>query len=162
MEKPQLIGQHACSRATLPANFSHRVLHELGGLLSAAEIPFSENSVSPMAMASIVRNLLEGRITGTTAKKLLAMIFEGDSRDVDSIITEDHMGFQSLSRDVYMKLAQELIEENGELVEQIQRKGKHGKIQWLVGQMMRQGKGQMEAVKAEAILKEILGIGMRK
>lgn len=130
--------------------------------MSAAEIPFSENSVSAIAMASVVRNLLEGRITGTTAKELLAMIFEGDSRDVNNIIAEDNMGFRSLSREVYMKLAEDLIQENGALVEQIQRKGKHGKIQWLVGQMMRQGKGQMEASKAEAILKEILGIDTRK
>jgi aspartyl-tRNA(Asn)/glutamyl-tRNA(Gln) amidotransferase subunit B len=123
-----------------------------------AEIPFSENNVSAMAMASIVRHLLERRITGTTAKELLAMTFDGDTRDVETIIQEENLGFQSLSREEYMNLAQGLIERNGEIVHQIQNKGKHGKIQWLIGQMMRQGKGRMEASKAEATLKEMLGL----
>lgn len=118
--------------------------------------------MSSTAMASIVRNLLEGRITGTTAKELLAIIFEGDSRDVETIVQEENMGFQSLPREVYMEMAQGLIGENSEIVHQIQSKGKHGKIQWLVGQMMRQGKGKMEASKAEATLKEILGVGTNK
>lgn len=109
-------------------------------------------------MASIVRNLLEGRITGTTAKELLAMTFDGDTRDVETIIQEENLGFQSLSREEYIELAKGLIEENGDIVNQIQNKGKHGKIQWLIGQMMRQGKGRMEASKAEAILKEMLGL----
>lgn len=143
-------------------NFYNRVLHELGGLLSTAEIPFSENHVSASAMAVIVGNLLEGRITGKTAKELLAMTFDGDSRDVDTIIQEENLGFQSLPREVYMEMAQGLLHKNAELVQQIQSKGKHGKIQWLVGQMMRQGKGRMEASKAEAILKEILGVGPSK
>ena len=109
-------------------------------------------------MAAIVRTLLEGGITGTTAKQLLAMIFEGDSRDVGTIIQEEKMEFQSLPREAYMEMAQVLIRENAEMVHQIQSKGKHGKVQWLVGQMMRQGKGKMEASKAEAILKEMLGV----
>lgn len=140
-------------------DFYDRILHELGGLLSAAETPFSENHVSAKAMAAIVRFLLEGRITGTTAKAVLTMIFDGDSRDVDTIILEENLGFQSLPHKVYQEMAQKLIHENAELVQQIQSKGKHRKIQWLMGQMMRQGKGRMEASKAEAILKEMLGIG---
>lgn len=115
--------------------------------------------MSAKAMAAIVKNLLEGRITGTVAKELLAMTFDGDSRDVETIIVKENLGFQSLPQEMYENMARKLIHENAELVQQIQKKGKHGKIQWFMGQMMSQAKGKMEASKAEAVLKEMLGIG---
>lgn len=133
-------------------------MHELGGLLRTAEIPFSENTVSAAALAAIIRTLLDGGITGTTAKELLAIVFDGDSREVGTIIQEEKMGFQGLAREVYVEMAQGLIQKNADMVHQIQSKGKRGKIQWMVGQMMRQGKGKMEASKAEAILKELMGL----
>lgn len=143
---------------TIVTEKSKRVLHELGGLLSASEQPFSENKVSAVAMASIMKNLGQGRITGSTAKQLLIMAFNGESRDIDTVIQDENMGLEVLSREVYLKLAQDLITENGKMVEQITVKGQHGKINWLMGQMMRKGKGKLEASKAESILREVLGL----
>lgn len=136
---------------------SKRVLHELGGLLSASEQSFSENKVSAVAMASIMKNLKQGRITGSTAKQLLIMAFNGESRDIDTVIQAENMGLKVLPREVYLKLAQDLISENGKMVQQITVQGQHGKINWLVGQMMRKGEGKLEAFKAESILREVLG-----
>ena len=110
-------------------------------------------------MAAIIRNLLESRINGTNAEKLLAMMFAGDLREVDTIIQEENLGFQSLTQEAYMLMAQKVIDENAEIVQHIQQKGKHGKMQWLIGQMMRQGKGRIDANRAGAVLKEILGFG---
>lgn len=109
-------------------------------------------------MASIMKNLGQGRITGSTAKRLLIMAFDGESRDIDTVIHDDNMGLEVLSREAYQKLAQDLIAENGQMVEQITVKGQHGKIHWLVGQMMRKGQGKLEARKAESILREALGL----
>lgn len=88
------------------------------------------------------------------------MIFDGDERDVDSIIAQDHLRLVPLSRSQYVQMAEELIGENEAMVLQI-RKGQVGKIQWFVGQMMRRGEGTVEAKKAEAVLREMLDVGAK-
>lgn len=109
-------------------------------------------------MASIVDNLMKSRITGTTAKRLLHMAFKGESRDIDAIIEEERMGLETLPREDYLNLAQDLIKQNDKMVQQIKFKGQHGKLNWFVGQMMRKGGSKVEASKAEATLKEVLGL----
>ena len=100
-------------------------------------------------------------ITGRTAKQLLAMVFHGDARDVDTIIEQENLRLVPLSRSSYVQMASELIRENEAMVMQI-RKGQMGKVQWFVGQMMRKGEGMVEAEKAEGVLREILGVGDKK
>ena len=126
--------------------------------MSAAALPFSPELVPSNTMVDILSNLSENRITGTTAKRLLAMAFNGDRRDINTVINEDNLALQHLSRDEYLVMAQSLINENNDKVKQIQQKGQMGKLKWFVGQMMRQGEGKVEAIKAEAILKELLGV----
>ncbi|MCJ1465217.1 hypothetical protein MMC07_003833 [Pseudocyphellaria aurata] len=138
------------------------VLHELGGLLRGSEQPFSENKVSAAAMASIVKHLIRGRITGSTAQQLLSMAFDGESRDIDTVIEDQNMWLEVLSREVYLTLAQDLVREHEKMVQQITVKKQHGKINWLLGQMMRKGEGKLEASKAEAVLREVLGVGERE
>ncbi|KAL2057704.1 hypothetical protein ABVK25_002088 [Lepraria finkii] len=134
------------------------VLHEMGGLLSAAATPFSPKLVPPETMADILANLHDDRITGTTAKQLLAMVFNGDKRVINTIIKAENLELQHLSRDEYLAMAQTLIDKNAEKVQQIQQKRQMGKLMWFVGQMMRRGEGKVEANKAEATLKELLGL----
>ena len=107
---------------------------------------------------SILQNLDEGRITGSTAKKLLAMVFDGDKRDVNTIIEQDNLSLQRLSREEYIAMAQAVLNEDPKKVEQIQKGKQLGKLKFFVGQMMRQGSGRVEAQKAEAVLKELLDV----
>ena len=138
--------------------YYRRVLHELGGLLNAANVPFSPTIVPPRAMVSILQNLEAGKITGSTAKKLLAMVFDGDDRDVNTIIEQADLSLQRLSKEEYILMAQALLDKDPKKVEQIQKRKQLGKLQFFVGQMMRQGSGKVEAQKAEAVLKELLGL----
>ena len=109
-------------------------------------------------MVSILQNLGEGKIIGSTAKKLLAMVFDGDKRDVNTIIEQDDLSLERLSRDAYITMAQALLDSDPKKVEQIQKGKQLGKLNFFVGQMMRQGSGKVEAQKAEAVLKELLGL----
>ncbi len=136
----------------------NRVLHELGGRLSASDAAFSDNRVTPTAMASIIENLMTDRITGRTAKQLLTMVYDGESRDVDTIIEAENLELVRLPREEYLALAQRLISENSEMVQQIKQKGQVGKLKWFVGQMMRKGEGKVEAGRAEAVLRELFGL----
>ena len=99
------------------------------------------------------------RITGRTAKQILAMKFAGDERDINDIIEGGGLWLEPMDKDEYVILAQDLLEHNDQMVKEIKEKGRIGKLQWFVGQMMRQGEeGRVEAKKAEAVLKELLGL----
>ena len=109
-------------------------------------------------MVSILQNLDRGKITGSTAKRLLAMVFDGDARDVNAIIEQDDLSLQRLSRDEYVAMARALLDEDPKKVEQIREGKQLGKLKFFVGQMMRRGSGKVEAQKAEAVLRELLGL----
>ena len=135
------------------------MIHELGGLLSASDSSFSSDRVPAPALASIVGNLLQNRITGRTAKQLLSLVFDGDRRNVDTIIAEENLKLEALSPEEYDALAQKVLSENPDMVAKIQAKGQVGKLQFFVGQMMRMGRGKVEARKAESVLRRQLKLG---
>ncbi len=148
---------------TLELNASHGklvgnwVLHELGSLMTTSEIPWSENKVSVEALAEILNHLQRSNITGSTAKQVLKMVFEGDARNVRDIINEEGLAFHPLSDDEYALLAQEVMNRNQDVVQQIREKGQMGKLMFLVGQMMRTGEeGRVEAKRAETFLRQLV------
>lgn len=133
------------------------VLHELGSLLTTSEMAWTDNKVSPGALADIIDQLIHSKVTGSTAKQVLKMVFDGDERTVGQIIKEDGLAFRPLSSHEYEVLAKDVIEANPDVVEQICDKGRTGKLMFLVGQMMRQGEeGRVEAQKAEKTLRQLL------
>ena len=83
------------------------------------------------------------------------MAFDGDTRDINLIIKEETLELRGLTDQEYEEMARGLVCENEEMAEKIRSGGQMGKLQWFVGQMMRQGEGKVEAVKAEAILKRL-------
>ncbi|KAL3453575.1 Glutamyl-tRNA amidotransferase subunit B, mitochondrial [Aspergillus insuetus] len=133
------------------------VLHELGGLLTKADLPWDAELVSAQSLAAIIDNLQRKQITGATAKQVLGMLFDGDRRPVAQLLEEENLILRPLSREEYIALAEAAMELNPGMVEQIRTKNQLGKLGWFVGQMMRMGqKGRVEAQKAEAILKELI------
>ncbi|KAI9842167.1 MAG: hypothetical protein M1830_007821, partial [Pleopsidium flavum] len=67
------------------------VLHELGGLFTTSEKTWDKNIVPANQLALIVAFLLQKKITGRTAKQILAMKFAGDNRGVNDIIGQDRL-----------------------------------------------------------------------
>ncbi|KAL3435769.1 Glutamyl-tRNA amidotransferase subunit B, mitochondrial [Aspergillus tetrazonus] len=133
------------------------VLHELGGLLSKAGLAWDAERVTAESLAALIDQLQRKRITGATAKKVLAMLFDGDRRPVAQLLEEENLILRPLSREEYIALASAAIELNPQMVEQIRSKNQLGKLGWFVGQMMRMGeKGRVEAQKADAILRELI------
>lgn len=135
------------------------VLHELGGLIAKSDLSWDPERVPANALAGIVDHLLQGKITGSTAKSLLAMIFEGDTRSVEHIIEEENLLLRPLSREEYIALAEGVIHDNPKMVAEIRDKGQLGKLGFFVGRMMASGeKGRTEAKKANEILRELLRV----
>jgi aspartyl-tRNA(Asn)/glutamyl-tRNA(Gln) amidotransferase subunit B len=140
------------------------VLHELGGLVSDSETTtelYSPNGrciIPANKMADIVHFLSVGKITGRSAKKLLAALFEGseETRDVEELIEENGYWLNPLSEQEYEELAKSLCESEGRVVDEI-LKGREGKIMYLVGQMMRRGEeGRVEPKEAERIVRKVI------
>ena len=71
---------------------------------------------------------------------------------MEKIIKEDGLEFVELSLQEYEKAAAELVAQHTDVVEKIQS-GQMGKLQWLVGQMVRIGEGKVDAKRAEEALK---------
>ena len=133
------------------------VLHEVGGLLTKMETTWDSMSIPADTLADIIDHLLRKEITGATAKKVLAMVFEGDSRDIRRLLTEENLLLRPLSREEYLALARMAVSMKPEMVTQIRDKNQLGKLGWFVGQMMRLGvQGRVEAQKAEEILREVI------
>lgn len=135
------------------------VLHELGGLLAKSDLSWNPDRVPAKAVAEIVDHLQQGKITGSTAKSLLAKVFDGDTRSVGRIIEEENLVLRPLSREEYIALAEGVILENPKMVAEIRDKKQLGKLGFFVGRMMASGeKGRTEAKKANEILRELLGV----
>ncbi|PWY92403.1 hypothetical protein BO70DRAFT_348783 [Aspergillus heteromorphus CBS 117.55] len=138
------------------------VLHEVGGLLTKAELVWDAQRVPAPTLAALLDQLQRKRITGPTARRVLAMVFEGDSRAIPQLLEEENLILLPLSREEYVALAEAAIDQNPAMVEQIREKKQLGKLGWFVGQMMRMGeKGRVEAQKADAILRELILEGRR-
>lgn len=145
------------TRAALARMAGNWVLHELGGLLTKTNRAWDAEIVPAPSLAHIVDQLQRKRITGPTAKLVLATVFDGDRRSVPQLLEEENLLLRPLSREEYVALAESAIALNPQMVEQIRSKNQLGKLGWFVGQMMRTGeKGRVEAPKAEDILRELI------
>ena len=134
---------------------SNWILHEVGGHLSMTATPFETNPISASTLASLLQELEVGTITGHSAKSILGMVFEGDDRGIPEIIKQDRFAVQQLDEESYHRLAQAVVERFPDMADKV-RKGQKGKLQWFVGQLMRQREGKIDAQKAAAALKPLL------
>jgi aspartyl-tRNA(Asn)/glutamyl-tRNA(Gln) amidotransferase subunit B len=161
------------------------VLHEMGGLSNphADEdnplgmtkegdclIPFKE-------LAQLLYFLDLNKITGNTAKKVLALLFSNSilapsagmrsrssvpaigvddetmEKTVQAIIDQKGWWFNPFSSEEYQDLAERVLSENPKVLDEILA-GKQGKINFLLGQMMRQNtEGRLDAQEAMEFLR---------
>jgi aspartyl-tRNA(Asn)/glutamyl-tRNA(Gln) amidotransferase subunit B len=176
------------------------VLHEMGGLSSAHA--YEENPlgitedgdclISHTHLAQLLYFLEVNRITGNTAKKVLAILYSNAittaslqpapedprssmvkhpstfftedsgpgtglaSRTVNEIIDEEGWWFEPLSNAEYEDVARIVLGGNEKVVQEILA-GKQGKINFLLGQMMRQNtEGKMDAQEAMRVLRRLV------
>lgn len=149
--------QDAKTRDNLGKIAANWVLHELGGLLTKADVAWDADRVPAKALAELIDQQQRKRITGPTAKLVLGMVFDGDRRPIRRLLKEEKLELRPLSRDEYVALGEQAIGKNPQMVEQIRGKNQLGKLGWFVGQMMRSGeKGRVEAPKAEETLRELI------
>ncbi|KAK0106189.1 hypothetical protein ONS96_003833 [Cadophora gregata f. sp. sojae] len=142
------------------------VLHEMGGLTHPTadeEHPLKMTSdgiciIPHTSLASLLRHLDNNKITGKTAKKVLAILFEnglhGKKDTVEAIIDKEGLWFSPLSNEEMEALARSVLDDK--TVQEILA-GKTGKINFLLGKMMRlDTDGRVDAQQATAVLKQVI------
>ncbi|EXJ95757.1 aspartyl-tRNA(Asn)/glutamyl-tRNA (Gln) amidotransferase subunit B [Capronia coronata CBS 617.96] len=151
------LAAHSVPQAELGKTAANWVLHELGSLFSSDERPWSSKVVPFDAMAEIVHRLREKQITGASAKLILKLVFNGDRRPVSQIVRQEELAFSEMSADEYDTIAREIVEKFPQHVKDIVEKGKTGKLQFLMGQMMRHPRrGDMRAPDVEKALRQVI------
>lgn len=136
------------------------VLHELGALLTTTETQWTPDLIQPQQMADLISLQLKGKLTGTAAKKLLRILFDGDRLPVTQIVRRENLFFSPLEDSQYVELAEKVISQHpdeAEIAGNSENRQSKGKLKFLLGQMMRQGdRSRMEAQRAEVILQSTL------
>ena len=139
------------------------VLHEIGSLLSKGELQWTPSDMPVHQLADIIVLLFQKKLSSASARQVLQLVFNGDVRPVETIVREDNLATKDTPDDEYVATAQQLIDQNPEMVRAVQEKGQTGKAMWLVGQVMREmssknGQGSVQADKARRVVFRLLKI----
>jgi aspartyl-tRNA(Asn)/glutamyl-tRNA(Gln) amidotransferase subunit B len=142
------------------------VLHEMGSLVANAteddntlQMTSEGECIIPhRKLADLIHHLDNNRVTGNSAKKLLASLFQmgtaDEQKEVKQMIDEEGLWFNPLSSQEYEDLARSILDMK--VVEEILG-GKEGKINFLLGKLMRaDGEGRVDAKEATTVLRRII------
>ena len=147
------------SLSTIGPSLGNWVLHELGALLTTYDVQWHQELVRSRDMATLIRSLQHGSITGTSAKHLLKLLFDGDTRSAETIIKDEGLTFVPMTAEEYTRLAEEVISSNPDEAEAVRTGDKRalGKLKFLLGKMMQKAdRSRIEAQSAEATLRQLL------
>ena len=139
------------ARAKLASNW---VLSEVARLLNARSIPIQDSPLTPQAVANLLDLLDKERITGRQAKDILDEAFT--SGEMPEAIVE-RKGIKPPIGDTATleRIIAEVIEKNPKAVNDY-RNGKTNAVQSLIGQVMKQTRGQAKADIVQTLLRKRL------
>ncbi|KAL8786303.1 MAG: hypothetical protein Q9195_008263 [Heterodermia aff. obscurata] len=155
LRDPSITKADKTEYARLVANWA---IHEVGSVTASSDSAYATALERPVVLVHVLQYLVKKQITGQSAKKLFLLALENPGRHVDQIFKEENLELKEIPRAEYLRMAQSLIDANQETAEKV-RKGHQGKLMWFVGQMVRGGKGSIEAPRAKEVLEELLAVG---
>lgn len=135
------------ARAKASANL---VLNEVVRLLKANSISMEENPLSPEAPANLLDLLDKGRITGRQSKEILEEAF-ASGKMPETIVKEKGIQPPISDQSALERIIEEVIANNPKVVSDY-RAGKTNALQYLIGQVMKQTRGQAKADSVRSIL----------
>ena len=114
-----------------------------------------ESKLKPEQLAEVLALLSENKISGATAKELVAELYD-KAGDVKALIADRGLEQVSDSADLE-PIARKVIENNPDAVEKI-KAGKAATIQFLVGQVMKETRGRANPATVTDLLQEMLQV----
>jgi len=137
--------------ARLAANW---VLSELSGRLNARGIPVAASPVGPAALGALVREVVDGRLSGRQAKQVLDEAFETGRRP--SEIARERGLAQVSDESTLDRWVREVLESNPKQVAEYLA-GREGVLRFFAGQVMRISGGQANPSLLHERLRQELG-----
>ena len=138
-------------RAKAVANL---VLNDVVRLLKSNSISVPENPLSPRASANLLDLIEKERITGKQAKEVLEEAF-ASGKMPDVIVKEKGIEPPISDQSALERIVEEVITNNSKAATDY-RAGKTNALQALIGQVMKQTRGQAKADSVRKILIEKL------
>ena len=126
------------------------VLNDVVRLLKAHGVSVQENPLTPAAAANLLALLDANRITGKQAKEIVDEAFTSGKMP-EAIVEEKGIQPPISDEGALERIVEELIASNPKVVADY-RSGKVNALQWLVGQVMKQTRGQAKADRVRLIL----------
>ncbi|HLI87854.1 MAG TPA: Asp-tRNA(Asn)/Glu-tRNA(Gln) amidotransferase subunit GatB [Ktedonobacteraceae bacterium] len=142
------------ARARVAANW---VLSEVVRLLNASAVAIQDCPLTPAALANLLDLLDRERITGKQAKEILDEAFTSGEMP-EEIVTRKGIRPPISDQGTLERIIEEVIAANPGPVAEY-RKGKVNAVQWLVGRVMKQTRGQAKADIVQTLLRKKLDEG---
>lgn len=148
-----------------PQLASNWIVHRLYGEMNVLHMQFSEDIVNADALGQIILLVEKGRLTRTSASYLLKHLiinpgYSGGTENIDQLIEDLELGKAQEGseemQEAISSLCQQIIDSYPEIANQIKSGQKLGSIMYLVGQVMRQSQGRVDAEAAKRVLLDLL------
>jgi aspartyl-tRNA(Asn)/glutamyl-tRNA(Gln) amidotransferase subunit B len=136
-----------------PKTSANWVMGDLAALLNTADKPVDESPVTAKALGELLALIAAGELSGKLAKDVLEKMFE--SGDTAPVIIEREGLRQISDSGALGKIVDDVIAANPKQAEQF-RSGKTAVIGFLVGQVMKQSRGQANPAAVNELLKSRL------
>lgn len=107
------------------------------------------------AFRSVIAMIEKGDVSSRGAKDLLALLVKADESADPKVLAEEHGFIQKSDTESLKKIAQKIIDDNPNVVEDF-KKGKETALKFLMGQAMRETKGSANPQVLEPLFKELL------
>jgi aspartyl-tRNA(Asn)/glutamyl-tRNA(Gln) amidotransferase subunit B len=141
-------GKERKARARTASNW---LLSELVRLLKASGLSIQESPVSPVALANLLDLLESERITGKQGKEILEEAFASGEMP-EAIVARKGIKPPISDLGQLEQIVEEIIAKNAKIVSDY-RSGKTNALQALVGQVMKQTRGQAKADMVQKLLR---------
>ena len=125
---------------------------ELPGILAKNNLKFEDNKITPENFARLVNLINDGTINSKQGKEVLTLMMDGD--DPEKIIEAKGMKQES-NQDLILKMVQDVLDANEQSIIDY-KNGKDRALGYLVGQLMKASKGQVNPKIASTLMKEEL------
>lgn len=134
--------------------FTGWLLNKLAGLLAERKISVRTMKVSPENFAEFIALLAEGKLTGPNGLKVLDRMLD-DGSDPSHAAAE--LGAKRIDdADALTSVITSIIENNPDEVERY-RNGEKKLLQWFIGQIMKETRGNADPGVAQGMLEDLLG-----
>ncbi|MFQ5493440.1 MAG: Asp-tRNA(Asn)/Glu-tRNA(Gln) amidotransferase subunit GatB [Candidatus Dojkabacteria bacterium] len=128
------------------------LIGDLSALLKADRSKLADLKFNHTQFKNLISLLLEGKLSGTLAKKVLAIMYK-TGRAPEDIVKEEGMEIVSDTAEI-KKIARSVINDNKKVAEDVKKNP--NAVKFLVGQIMQVTRGKANPNVAEQVLREML------